>query len=78
MMRRGSHSILKPALSTPSNESAAFVPMPPDVREQVVGLLAKILVLDYELFQGVTEPIVKTPPGFNRKLRLVKTGEKAG
>jgi hypothetical protein len=57
---------------TPSNESQPVTLMPPAVREQVVDLLAQILVADYELFQGVTEPIVHSPTAFNRKLTLVK------
>jgi hypothetical protein len=77
-MRKGSSNHLGNALGVPSNELEASVPMPPAVREQVVELLAKILVADYELFQGVTGPTVKSPPAFNRGLRLVKTGEKAG
>ena len=52
--------------------------MPDDVREAVIDLVAQILALDYQLFQGVTEPTVKSPPGFNRKLRLVKPEEKTG
>jgi hypothetical protein len=77
-MRKGSSNNLGNAPWVPGNESKASIPMPPAVREQVVDLLAKILVADYELFQGVTGPTVKSPPAFNRGLRLVKTGEKAG
>jgi len=55
-----------------SNETETYLPMPPAVREQVVDLLAKILVLDYELFQGVIVPKVIVTPVFNHKLRLVK------
>ena len=50
--------------------------MPPAVREQVVDLLAKILVADYQRFQGVTEPTVTTPTVRNRGLQLVEPGEK--
>jgi len=47
--------------------------MPADVREAVVDLLSEILVLDYQLFQGVSGPTVKMGSGCNRnKLRLVK------
>lgn len=74
-MRKCSSSTLKLAPSTPKDESEAFVPMPNDVREAVVELLAKILVADYQGFQGVTGLTVQTPPALNRKLRLVKPGE---
>ena len=63
---------------TSKDESENFVPMPHDMREAVADLLAKILVADYQLFRGVTEPSVKTPPVFNRRLKLVPPGEKAG
>jgi len=78
VMGNGSNSSLKTVLSTSSNESRVIIPMPPAVREQVVELLAKILVEDYELFQVVTWPTVKSPPVFNRRLKLVPPGEKAG
>lgn len=77
-MRRGSNNSLENGLSTSSNESGAFVPMPPAVREQVVELLARVLVADYELFQGVNRPMVKTPPVFNRKLKLIPSGKQTG
>jgi hypothetical protein len=62
----------------PSNERQAFRPMPAALREEVVGLLAKILVEDYKQLQGVNRPTVKTPTVSNRGLRLVKAVEKAG
>lgn len=77
-MRKGSSETLENACVRPSNESQAPIPMPAYVREEVVGLLAQILVEDYKLFQGVTGPIVKTPSAFNRKLKLVESEEIAG
>ena len=76
-MRKGSSNHLGSDPRVPSNEREASVPMPADVREAVVDLLAKILVADYQRFQGVTEPTVKLHTVSNRGLRLVKTGEKA-
>lgn len=52
----------------PPEQKAA---LPPAVREEVVALLAQILVADYELFQGDSEHTVKSPPHRNRKLRVV-------
>jgi len=75
-MRQASNSPLENVLPTSKDESENFVPMPPAVREQVVELLAQILVADYELFQGVRRPTVKTPPAFNRKLKLVPLGKR--
>ena len=71
-MRGDADRPLKNGPPTPSNESQAVTPMPADVREAVVDLVAQILVADYELYQGVSGPTVKTPTAFNRNLRLVK------
>lgn len=77
-MRQAPDNTLENASPTSKDESGDFVPMPPAVREQVVELLAQILVADYKLFQEVNRATVKTPPVFNRKLKLVSSGEKAG
>ena len=77
-MRKSHSNNLGNDTVVPSNESQVPIPMPEDVREAVVELLAKILVADYEIFQVVTGPTVKTPPVFNRRLKLVPPGEKAG
>ena len=63
----------KNALPMQRDELQAPTAMPADVREAVVDLLSEILVLDYQLFQGVSGPTVKMGSGCNRnKLRLVK------
>ena len=77
-MRQAPASSLENTPPTSKDESGGFVPLPPAVREQVIDILAKILVEDYELFQCVNRPTVKSPPAFNRKLKLVSSGEKAG
>jgi hypothetical protein len=68
-MRQGSASTPENELFTPGNETQAPIAMPPDVREAVVDLLAQILVLDYQLFQGVTRPTVVEGSVCNRRLR---------
>ena len=74
-MKRDADRLRKNVPAVASNELQAVTPMPPAVREQVVDLLAQILVADYELFQGVTEHSVKPPSAFTRNLRLVKPGK---
>ena len=77
-MRKAPATPLSAAPPTPSHELEVGIAMPPEVREAVIDLVAQILVLDYQLFQGVTEPTGKTTPVYNRKLRLVKSEEEAG
>ena len=77
-MRKSSGNYVGSAPRPSSDESGASLPMPADVKEAVIDLLAQILVADYELFQGVTGPMVKISPVFNRRLKLVQPGEKAG
>jgi len=46
----------KSTAETDVKETPAPIPMPPDVRAEVVVLLAQILVADYQLVQGAPRP----------------------
>lgn len=47
---------------TEIHDNSPPIPMPPHVREEVVALLAQILVADYQLFHGAPRPTDGAPP----------------
>jgi hypothetical protein len=56
----------------------ALTELPPEVREFMIAKLAEILVLDYQLFQGVTRPTIVEGSVCNRRLRDGAANDRAG
>lgn len=71
-------NLLKNSPLTPSHEPGSYTPIPREVRQEIIDILAAALVEDYQRDQVVAEPTVTESSLFDRRLKLVKSGEKAG